>query len=64
MNIKAAVDKIRNDRQHGASQLTRMALELVEQTARHDGSDNIDAFQALMSSLLAPDAAKSYLEIR
>ncbi len=53
MNIKAAVDKIKNDRQHGASQLTRLALELVEQTALHDDSDNIKAFQALMSSLLA-----------
>lgn len=52
MNLKSAVDKIRNDRQHGASQLTRQALELVEQTALHDSSDNIEAFQVLMSSLL------------
>jgi len=52
MNINAAVDKIKNNRQHGASQLTRLALELIEQNARHDSSDNIDAFQALMSSLL------------
>lgn len=53
MNIKAEVDKIKNDRQHGANQLTRQALELIEQTALHDSSDNIDAFQALMSSLLS-----------
>lgn len=53
MNLKAAVDKIRNDRQHGASQLTRLALELIEQTTLYDSSDNIDAFQALMSSLLS-----------
>lgn len=53
MNITAAVDKIKNDRQHGAGQLTRQALELIEQTARHDSSDNINAFQTLMSSLLA-----------
>ncbi len=33
MNIKAAVDKIKNNRQHGARQLTRQALELIEQTA-------------------------------
>lgn len=51
--VKAAVDEIRNDRQHGASQLTRQALELIEQTALQDGSDNIDAFQTLMSSLLS-----------
>ena len=53
MNLKDAVDKIRNDRQHGAGQLTREALELIEQTALHDSSDNVDAFQALMSSLLS-----------
>lgn len=52
MNLKAAVDKIRNDHQHGASQLTRQALELIEQTTLHDRSDNIEAFQVLMSSLL------------
>jgi ribose 1,5-bisphosphate isomerase len=52
MNPKIAVDKIRKDRQHGASQLTRQALELIEQTALHDSSDNIEAFQAFMSSLL------------
>ena len=53
MNLTATVDKIRNDRQHGASQLTRQALELIEQTALHDSSDNIDAFQALIFSLLS-----------
>lgn len=53
VNLKAVVDKIRNDRQHGASQLTRQALELIEQTALHDGSDNVEAFQTLMSSLLS-----------
>lgn len=52
MNLKAAIDKIRNDRQHGASQLTRLALEIIEQTALHDSSNNIDAFQVLMSSRL------------
>lgn len=52
MNLKAAVDKIRNDRQHGASQLTRQALELIEQIALYDSSDNTETFQALMSSLL------------
>jgi ribose 1,5-bisphosphate isomerase len=53
MNLRAAIDKIRNNRQHGASQLTRQALELVEQTILYDTSENIDAFQALMCSLLA-----------
>ena len=52
MNPKIAVDKIRKDRQHGASQLTRQALVIIEQTALHDSSDNIEAFQAFMSSLL------------
>jgi ribose 1,5-bisphosphate isomerase len=53
VNLKTAVKKIRNDHKHGASQLTRQALELIEQTTLHDRSDNIETFQALMSSLLS-----------
>lgn len=56
MNLKTAVKKIRNDHKHGASQLTRQALELIEQTTLHDRSDNIETFQALMSSLLSEPA--------
>ena len=43
MNINAAVDKIKNNRQHGASQLTRLALELIEQNARQRSKPGVVA---------------------
>ena len=51
MNLAAEVDRIRNDRQHGAFQLTGMALELLARTALWDSSGSIQEFMAVMATV-------------